>query len=306
MTIPANFNGIQYLNFLKKINDEGEMVYNSRTGKGCKTVINHDLTYELDFAEIKPGVFKFRIPLDTTRKSFWKSAVAEILGYLKGYDNAADFRALGTKTWDANANENKDWLNNPNRKGVDDIGLAYGAIAYNFPKVGGGSINLIEPIVNDLSKGIDNRAEILTFYHPGAFHLAALRPCMYAHQFSLLGKKLFVNSTQRSCDSLLGGNFNQVQVAVLLAVMGISTNNIPKTGFHKIINAHFYEDQIQLLKESKQLERTPFADPYMIIDTTLANTANKKGMELIKSIDLTNFKVVSYKHHDAIAYPFSV
>ena len=36
-------------------------------------------------------------PLITTRKSYWKAAIAEFLGYIRGYDNAADFRKLGTK-----------------------------------------------------------------------------------------------------------------------------------------------------------------------------------------------------------------
>ena len=82
---------------MNKIIDDGEWIENERTGKRCKTLINVDLEY--DFC-----------PLVTTRKSYWKSAVAEFVGYLKGYSSAADFRLLGTKTWDANANENEAWL----------------------------------------------------------------------------------------------------------------------------------------------------------------------------------------------------
>ncbi|HBF47568.1 MAG TPA: thymidylate synthase, partial [Shewanella frigidimarina] len=82
----------QYLDLCKRIVDEGEWVNNARTNKKCLTVINADLVYD---------VGNNQFPLVTTRKSFWKSAIAEILGYLRGYQNAADFRALGTKTWDA-------------------------------------------------------------------------------------------------------------------------------------------------------------------------------------------------------------
>src|SRR5690606_39317396 len=60
----------------------------------------------------------------------WSSDVCssdlELLGYIRGYDNAADFRALGTPTWDANANQNEAWLANPHRKGTDDMGRVYG------------------------------------------------------------------------------------------------------------------------------------------------------------------------------------
>ncbi|WP_418138367.1 thymidylate synthase [Marinomonas sp. RS-M-Aa-14] len=226
----------QYLDLCQRIVNEGEWVNNERTGKRCLTVINADLTYD---------VSKGEFPLVTTRKSYWKSAIAEIIGYLRGYDNAADFRALGTKTWDANANENEVWLNNPYRKGEDDMGLCYGAIGRHFPKPDGGHIDLLKQIIDDLSRGVDNRGEILTFYHPGAFHMACLRPCMYSHHFSLLGDTLYLNSTQRSCDVPLGLNFNMVQVYVLLAIVAQITGKKPGKAFHKIVNAHIYEDQLE-------------------------------------------------------------
>ena len=107
----------QYLDLCRRIVNEGEWVANERTGKRCLTVINADLEYD---------VANNQFPLITTRKSYWKAAIAEFLGYIRGYNNAADFRALGTKTWDANANENAAWLANPHRRGVDDMGRVYG------------------------------------------------------------------------------------------------------------------------------------------------------------------------------------
>lgn len=107
----------QYLQLCQRIIDEGVWVENERTGKRCLTVINADLTYDV-------GANEF--PLITTRKSYWKAAIAELLGYLRGYDNAAQFRAIGCNTWNANANENQAWLTNPYRKGEDDMGRVYG------------------------------------------------------------------------------------------------------------------------------------------------------------------------------------
>ena len=108
---------LQYLNLCQRIIDDGKWILNKRTGKKCLTIIDADMVY---------NVAKNEFPLITTRKSYWKSAIAELLGYLRGYDNAADFRALGTKTWDANANENQSWLQNPARQGKDDMGRVYG------------------------------------------------------------------------------------------------------------------------------------------------------------------------------------
>jgi len=281
----------QYLDLCQRIVDEGVWVDNERTGKRCLTVINADLTYNV-------GANEF--PLVTTRKSFWKSAIAEIIGYLRGYDNAADFRKLGTKTWDANANLNDVWLNNPYRKGEDDMGLVYGAIGRNFPKPDGGSVDLLRKIIDDLKAGKDDRGEILTFYHPGAFHMGCLRPCMYSHHFSLLGDTLYLNSTQRSCDVPLGLNFNMVQVYVLLALVAQITGHKPGLAYHKIVNAHIYEDQLELMRDV-QLKREPFAPPQLSINP------NIKSLEDIETwVTMDDFEVTGYECHEPIQYPFSV
>ncbi|KIE93127.1 thymidylate synthase [Actinobacillus pleuropneumoniae] len=72
------------------------------------------------------------------------------------------------------------WLANPYRKGEDDMGLVYGAVGRNFPKADGGSVDLLRQIVDDLKKGVDNRGEIYTFYHPGVFHMAVYVPAYIA------------------------------------------------------------------------------------------------------------------------------
>lgn len=281
----------QYLDLCQRIVDEGVWVENKRTGKRCLTVIDADLTYDVDAQQF---------PLVTTRKSYFKSAIAEMIGYLRGYDNAADFRKLGTKTWDANANLNEAWLNNPYRKGHDDCGFIYGKVARNFPKPDGGSIDLLRKIVDDLKSGVDDRGEILTFYHPGVFHMGCLRPCMYSHHFSLLGDTLYLNSMQRSCDVPLGLNFNMVQVYFLLAIMAQITGNKPGKAYHKLVNAHIYEDQLTLMQDV-QLKREPYDSPQLIINPDI------KSLEDLETwVTVDDFELQGYQCHEPIAYPFSV
>ena len=281
----------QYLDLCQRIINEGEWVENERTGKRCLTVINADLTYDVGAGEF---------PLVTTRKSFYKSAIAELLGYIRGYDNAADFRALGTKTWDANANDNAAWQNNPYRKGEDDCGFIYGKVGRNFPKPDGGSLDLLRKIYDDLKAGRDDRGEIYTFYHPGVFHMGCLRPCMYSHHFSLLGDTLYLNSTQRSCDVPLGLNFNMVQVYFFLAIMAQITGHKAGKAYHKIVNAHIYEDQLELMRDV-QLKREPLPLPTLKINPEI------KTLEDLETwVTTADFEVVGYESHPAIAYPFSV
>ena len=281
----------QYLELCERIIHEGEWIENRRTGKRCLTVINADLTYNVAGNEF---------PLVTTRKSYWKSAIAELIGYLRGYSSAADFRALGTKTWDANANKNREWLNNPYRKGEDDMGRVYGVQGRSWQKPDGGAIDQLRKIVDDLSNGIDDRGEILTFYNPGEFHMGCLRPCMHTHTFSLLGETLYLTSSQRSCDVPLGQNFNQVQVFTFLKLMAQITGKLPGTAYHKIVNAHIYEDQLELMRDV-QLKRTPFAPPQLHINPEI------KTLEDIETwVTLDDFEVSGYSHHEPIKYPFSV
>jgi len=281
----------QYLELCQRIVDDGVWIENKRTNKRCLTVVNADLTFD---------VANNQFPLITTRKSFWKSAIAELLGYIRGYDNAADFRALGTKTWDMNANDNLAWLNNPYRKVEDDMGRVYGVQGRSWQKSDGSTIDQLRKIVDNLSEGIDDRGEILTFYNPGEFDMGCLRPCMHTHTFSLLGDTLYLTSYQRSCDVPLGLNFNQVQVYTLLALMAQITGKKPGQAYHKIINAHIYEDQLSLLRDV-QLTRTPFASPKLIINPKI------KSLEDLETwVTMDDFEVIGYEHHEAIKYPFSV
>ena len=281
----------QYLDLCQRIIDEGEMIYNERTGKNTLTVINADLEY---------NVGKGEFPMVTTRKSFYRSAIAEMIGYIRGYDNAADFRAIGTKTWDANANLNQAWLDNPSRKGTDDMGIVYGVIGRGWRKPNGGTIDQFKKVVDDLTNGIDDRGEIITFYNPGEFENGCLRPCMHTHTFSLVGDTLHLTSYQRSCDVPLGLNFNMIQVYVLLALMAQITGHKAGKAYHKIVNAHFYEDQIDLMK-NVQLKRDPFPAPTLKINPKI------KTLEDLETwVTMEDFEVEGYEHHEAIKYPFSV
>lgn len=280
----------QYLQLCQRIIDEGIWVNNARTGTRCLTVINADLQY---------NVADNQFPLLTTRKSFYKAAIAELLGYLRGYDSAAQFRAIGCNTWNANANENAAWLASPHRKGEDDMGRVYGVQGRGWQKADGSKLDQLQKLVTNLSQGIDDRGEILTFYNPGEFELGCLRPCMHTHTFSLLGDTLHLTSYQRSCDVPLGLNFNQVQCFVLLALMAQITGHKAGMVYHKIVNAHIYENQLELMKQ--QLKREPYPSPKLHINPKIKSLAD---IETWVSTD--DFTVEGYQSHPAIKYPFSV
>ena len=281
----------QYERLCQRIADEGTWVTNERTGIKCLAVINADLEYNV-------GANEF--PLVTTRKCFYKAAIAELLGYLRGYDSAEQFRAIGCNTWNANANENQAWLNNPVRKGTDDMGRVYGVQGRSWQKPDGSTLDQLKKVVTNLSQGIDDRGEIITFYNPGEFDLGCLRPCMHTHTFSLLGDTLHLTSYMRSCDVPLGLTFNMPQCFVLLALMAQITGHKAGKVYHKIVNAHIYENQLDLML-NEQLKRTPYKMPTLTINPDI------KSLDDIETwVSTADFSVHGYEFHDPIAYPFAV
>ncbi|MFS1537710.1 MAG: thymidylate synthase [Candidatus Phlomobacter fragariae] len=281
----------QYLDLCQRIIDEAQWVENKRTGVRCLTVINADLEYD---------VANNQFPLITTRKSFYKVAIAELLGYLRGYSSAAQFRDIGCNTWNANANENQAWLNNPNRKGEDDMGRVYGIQGRSWRRPDGTYLDQLQKVISNLSAGTDDRAEIITFYNPGEFELGCLRSCMHTHTFSLLADTLYLTSYQRSCDVPLGLNFNQIQCFVLLALIAQITGHKPGKAYHKIVNAHIYENQLSIMR-AIQLKRAPYSLPQLRINPDI-----KTLKDIETWVSSNDFEVTGYQYHDAIKYPFTV
>jgi thymidylate synthase len=111
-----------YLDLVRDIFEHGSWQQN-RTG--TRTLSLPGAALRFDLAEGFPAV--------TTKKLAFKSAIGELVGFLRGYRSAAQFRALGCKVWDQNANENERWLANPYRTGVDDLGPVYGVQWRQWP-----------------------------------------------------------------------------------------------------------------------------------------------------------------------------
>ena len=111
---------------------------------------------------------------------------------------------------------------------------------------------------------------------------------------------LYLNSTQRSADVPLGLNWNMIQCYTFLALMAQITGHQAGQAFHKIVNAHIYEDQLELMRDV-QLQREPLASPRLIINPEI------KSLEDLETwVTLDDFKVEGYEFHPSIQYPFSV
>jgi len=280
-----------YINVGKKIINCGQWIENKRTGKNCLVYIGDMMKFNLR------GTNAF--PILTTKKMNIKPIIAELLGFLKGYDNAEDFRKEGCSIWDANANENEQWLNNPNRKGLDDLGRIYGVQARRWKGSDGKTIDQLSNCIQELKKGNDNRRLIVTHWNPSDLDKMALPPCHLLYNFSIVGEHLDLTLYQRSCDFPIGIPFNIASYCLLLKLVANITRLKAGTFNHFMNNIHIYEDQFELFKE--QLTREPKKSPILKIPDV-------KSLEELENNNITvdDFSLEDYDPHPAIKYPFSV
>ncbi|MBU2020741.1 MAG: thymidylate synthase, partial [Gammaproteobacteria bacterium] len=89
-------------------------------------------------------------------------------------------------------------------------------------------------------------------------------------------------------------------VYVLLAIVAQITGKKPGKAFHKIVNAHIYEDQLELMRDV-QLKREPYPLPTLKINPEIKSL---KDIETWVTMD--DFEIEGYQFHEPISYPFSV
>ncbi len=126
----------------------------------------------------------------------------------------------------------------------------------------------------------------------------SLPPCHMFYQFGIRGDYLDLCMYQRSADMPLGVPMNIASYALLLRLVAQITGFKAGVFTHFLWNTHFYEDQIELMKD--QLTREPYEAPELWINPEI------KSLEDLETwVTTDDFKVLKYKHHPAIKFPFS-
>lgn len=272
----------QYLDILKNVYDNGKDCYNERTKTSTRRIIGVYAEYDQHEG----------FPVITTKKFAFKPCIAEMIGFLRGYDSAAQFRSIGCNVWNANANENEQWLNNPNRKGTDDLGRVYGVQARSW-KHGDESIDQLAIVVDKLRNGVDDRRLIISHWNPGELNEMALPPCHVMYQFGLVEDTLHLSLYQRSCDLFLGCPFNVTGYSWLLYYISHLTGYKPGKLSHFIHDAHIYEGHLSVVEE--QLTRSPYSLP--TLSHTIPLSADSDFTEINNLILPENFVLSEYESH---------
>lgn len=276
----------QYLDLLQKVLDEGHWQAN-RTGIPTKRIDGAMLQFDLSKG----------FPAVTTKKLAFKAVIAELVGFIRGYTSAEQFRELGCKVWDQNANENAGWLANPARCGHDDLGRVYGAQWRNW--IGPYTTKHIDQLTNAIHEVVTNptsRRIIVTAWNPGELDIMALPPChmMFQLLVDLENNKLSMCMYQRSCDLFLGIPFNIASYASLLHIIAAATNRDVGTLTMFLADVHIYRNHIDQVNE--QLSREPLPLPEFHIDRSFFERSFN-SVDRVIMCEPSDFSLTNYVSH---------
>lgn len=189
-------------------------------------------------------------PVITLRKTFFKSAVDELLWiWQKKSNNTHD---LKSKIWDAWADEN------------GSIGKAYGYQLGIKHKYKEGEFDQVDRVLYDLKHNPLSRRIMTNIYNHADLHEMNLYPCAYSMTFNVTGNRLNGILNQRSQDMLVANNWNVCQYAVLLHMFAKVSGLVAGELVHVIADVHIYDRHIPIVEEL--IKREPLPAPTFEID----------------------------------------
>jgi thymidylate synthase len=262
----------QYLDLLQHVLDHGTRK-TDRTGTGTLSVFGAQLRFDLAAG----------FPLVTTKKVHLKSIVHELLWFLKGDTNTRYLTDNGVTIWN-------EWAGPQG-----ELGPVYGYQWRSWPTPGGGHIDQISQILEQIRKTPDSRRMIVSAWNVADLPKMALLPCHAFFQFYVADGKLSCQMYQRSADMFLGVPFNTASYALLVLMVAQVCGLKPGELVHTFGDTHLYLNHLDQARE--QLSRTPRGLPVMKINPAVKDLFQFK---------YEDFSLENYDPHPAIKAPVAV
>ena len=234
-------------------------------GESAHTVKKFGIVNRYDLSE--------EFPILTIRRTFWKSAIDELLWIWQKKSN--NVHELKSHVWDAWADE------------TGSIGKAYGyqlGVKHRYPE---GDMDQVDRVLFDLKNNPASRRIMTNIYNHADLSEMALYPCAYSMTFNVSGSKLNAILNQRSQDMLTANNWNVVQYAALTCMMAQVSGLEPGEFIHVIADAHIYDRHIPLVEEI--IANEPKAAPEFIIDPAVDD---------FYKFTVDSFKMKNYEYSD--------
>jgi thymidylate synthase len=261
-----------YHDLLRRILDEGR-AKDDRTGTGTLSVFGHQMRFDLADG----------FPLVTTKKLHLKSIVHELLWFLAGDTNVAYLRENGVSIWDEWADER------------GDLGPVYGKQWRSWEKPGGGTVDQIAFVLEEIRRNPDSRRLVVTAWNPADLERMALAPCHCLFQFHVADGRLSCQLYQRSADAFLGVPFNIASYALLTHMMAQATGLQAGDFVHSFGDAHLYLNHLEQAR--LQLTREPRPLPRLRLDPAVRSLFDFRSEDIV---------IEGYDPHPAIRAPVAV
>ena len=198
---------------------------------------------------------KEEFPIMTLRRTYWKSAIDEILWIWQKKANRID--ELGSHVWD-------EWAG---PEGT--IGKAYGyqlGVKHRYPE---GEFDQVDRVLYDLKHNPASRRIMTNIYNHADLNEMNLAPCAYSMTFNVTGNTLNAILNQRSQDMLTANNWNVCQYAALVHMIAqVSGLQAGELG-HVIADCHIYDRHVELVK--RMLDNPMYDAPKFEIDPTVTD-----------------------------------
>jgi thymidylate synthase len=262
----------QYLDLMRHVRDRGYRK-DDRTGTGTLSVFGHQMRFDL-----REG-----FPLVTTKKVHTKSIVHELLWFLRGETNVRSLQQAGITIWDEWADAN------------GELGPVYGYQWRSWPTPGGGHVDQIAQVIDQVRRNPDSRRLIVSAWNVGDIPRMKLPPCHLLFQFYVAAGRLSCQLYQRSCDLFLGVPFNIASYALLTHMVAqqceLDAGDFVWTGG----DCHLYLNHLEQV--DTQLARTPYPLPRLAIARRPASIFDYR---------YEDFTIVDYQSHPALKAPVAV
>ena len=196
---------------------------------------------------------KEEFPILTLRKTYWKSALDELLWIWQKKSN--NIHELSSGVWDSWADES------------GSIGKAYGyqlAIKSKYPE---GVFDQVDRVIYELKNNPASRRILTNIYNFQDLHEMGLYPCAYSMTFNVSGNTLNTILNQRSQDMLPANAWNVVQYGLLTIMMAQIAGLEAGEFVHVIADAHIYDRHIPMVQELMNKEAKPA--PKLIVEKSI-------------------------------------
>ena len=198
---------------------------------------------------------KEEFPIMTLRRTYWKSALDELLWIWQKKSNRIE--DLGSHVWD-------EWAGSDGT-----IGKAYGyqlGIKHQYKE---GMFDQVDRVLYDLKHNPASRRILTSIYNFEDLHEMNLYPCAYSMTFNVSGNTLNAILNQRSQDMLTANNWNVCQYAMLVMMVAQVSGLEAGELVHVIADCHIYDRHIPAVKA--MIQREGFPAPKVSLDPTVTD-----------------------------------